>query len=150
VVAGDGLYFDALQRYVDEQVDDDPLRRRIHLLGFVNDVAGLYASADVFAYVSHIDAYPNVVIEAQASGLPVVSSSGYGIDEQIDDGETGVLVDPLDPTTLAQAIEHLVSDPDERRRIGDAAATTVAERNDPDSLGPQMQTALDEILARCG
>ncbi|WP_345778392.1 glycosyltransferase family 4 protein [Haloprofundus salinisoli] len=149
VVAGDGLYYDALERYVDERVGDNPLDARIHALGFVSDVAGLYASADLFAYVSEIDAYPNVVIEAQAAGLPVVASRGYGIDEQVADGETGVLVDADDSTALASLLDDLLSDPERRRRLGAAAAAQVTERNAPETLGPQMQRALEEILAGC-
>ncbi|WP_198665655.1 glycosyltransferase family 4 protein [Haloprofundus halophilus] len=149
VVAGDGLYYDAVEQYIDERVDDDPLDARIHTLGFVSDVAGLYASSDLFAYVSEIDAYPNVVIEAQAAGLPVVASRGYGIDEQIADGETGVLVDADDSTALASTLDDLLSDADRRHRLGTAAAARVAERNAPETLGPQMQRALEAILARC-
>ncbi|KTG11012.1 hypothetical protein AUR64_07545 [Haloprofundus marisrubri] len=148
VVAGDGLYYDAVERYVEARTEDDPLGTRIHTLGYVSDVAGLYASADLFAYVSEIDAYPNVVIEAQAAGLPVVASRGYGIDEQITDGETGVLVDADDTTALASTLDDLLSDADRRHRLGTTAADRVAERNAPETLGPQMQQALEAILAR--
>ncbi|WP_224447674.1 glycosyltransferase family 4 protein [Haloprofundus salilacus] len=149
VIAGDGLYFDALERYVESRVEDDPLGTRVHTLGFVSDVAGLYASADVFAYVSHIDAYPNVVIEAQGAGLPVVASGGYGIDEQVEDGETGLLVDPEDTTALVTVLDGLLSDAERRHRLGAAAAERVAERNAPESLGPRMQTVLEDIVTQC-
>ena len=57
-------------------------------------MADLYALADVFVYVSDLDGYPNVVLEAQTAGVPVVANDAHGMCDQITDGETGYLVDP--------------------------------------------------------
>jgi glycosyltransferase involved in cell wall biosynthesis len=76
------------------------------------------------------DGIPNVLVEAMAMGIPVVSTSLAGIPELIQDGRNGLLVPPRDPERLADALERLLLDPALRRRLGDAGAVDVRARFD--------------------
>jgi colanic acid/amylovoran biosynthesis glycosyltransferase len=71
------------------------------------------------------DGIPNVLVEAMAMGVPVVSTPVAGIPELIEDGRTGVLVPEGNPTALATAIERLFDDPEQRRRLAAQARQRV-------------------------
>ena len=96
------------------------LRDRVRFPGFVpyDDVPTLYHGADVFVMPSVIhasgdrDGIPTVIVEALAHRVPVVATDVSGIPELIEDGVTGRLVPPNDPTTLARAVRQLVRDRD--------------------------------------
>jgi UDP-glucose:(heptosyl)LPS alpha-1,3-glucosyltransferase len=101
------------------------LDRRMRWHGASSDVALFHAAADVFALPTVYEPFGLVVIEAMASGLPVVTSRLAGAAEAISDGANGVLLDdPGDPAELAAALTRLL-DPGLRRVIGDAAARSV-------------------------
>ncbi|HTX30625.1 MAG TPA: glycosyltransferase [Solirubrobacteraceae bacterium] len=86
-----------------------------------------YASADVFLFASRTDTFGQVVVEAQASGLPVVAVAEGGPLSLIVDGETGRLA-PADPTALADAMLELTGDDLHRERIRRAALAGVEGR----------------------
>jgi glycosyltransferase involved in cell wall biosynthesis len=95
--------------------------------GPTNDVLDLYACADVYVSPSREDSFGLPVAEAMACGLPVITSVFAGVSELIEDGVDGfVLQDPHDVQTLSRLFELLVSEPDLRRRIAEAAAVTAA------------------------
>lgn len=71
------------------------------------------------------DGIPNVLVEAMAMGIPVVSTRISGIPELVQDGTNGFLVPPRQPVRLAQAIECLLLDPDLRKRLGEKGASDV-------------------------
>ena len=70
------------------------------------EVADWIAVADVLCLASHSEGLPNVIVEALASGVPVVSSRVGGIPEIVVDGRNGLLVPPADPARLAAALSH--------------------------------------------
>jgi len=80
------------------------------------------AAADVFVFPSYYgpEAFPLVVLEALAAGLPVVGARTGAIPEIIDNGRTGIVVSPRDPEALAVALGTLLRDPAMRRRMGEA------------------------------
>lgn len=146
VVAGDGAYLDDLAAAVEERFAGSPARDRIHLLGHVDDVLDYVAAADVFCYLSYIDGYPNAVLEAQSMGVPVVANPAFGMLDMVRDGETGLLVDPENPSSVRDAVARLLDDPAERARLGGAARRRVAEENDPAVVGRRLHEALATIL----
>jgi glycosyltransferase involved in cell wall biosynthesis/predicted metal-dependent phosphoesterase TrpH len=113
--------------------EEEQLRARLGehatFLGWLEGdaLADAYASADLFLFASRTDTFGQVLLEAQASGLPVVAVAEGGPCSIVADGETGLLV-PADATALADAVVALASDPDARARLAGAARHAVAER----------------------
>ncbi|MFO7927747.1 MAG: glycosyltransferase family 4 protein [Halobacteriota archaeon] len=142
VVAGGGQHHETLVSELDDRIDDPDVRRRVHVLGYVDNVADLYALADVFAYVSDLDGYPNVVLEAQTAALPVVANDAHGMRDQISDGDTGFLVDPDSTGALRNRVEFLLDTPAERRRIGERARQRALRENDPGSVSDRLESFL--------
>jgi len=92
------------------------------------DVLEFYAAADVYVSPSREDSFGLPVAEAMACGLPVVTSICAGVADCIHEGTNGfVLRDPRDTQDLSQLIKRLQAEPDLRRRIGEAAASTILE-----------------------
>lgn len=115
-------------------VGDGPLREklqggdRVTWTGFRRDVPELLSQSDVFVLPSLGDAYPTVLLEAMAAGLPVVSTRVGGIPEIVEDGRTGILVPPGNPTALASAISGLLDSPEKREALGRAARAEAESR----------------------
>jgi glycosyltransferase involved in cell wall biosynthesis/predicted metal-dependent phosphoesterase TrpH len=113
---------------------------RATFLGFLHgeELPRVYASADVFLFASRTDTFGQVVLEAQASGLPVVAVAEGGPAELVRDGVTGLLRPP-DAQALAGAVTGLAGDPLRRERVARAALADVAERS--------WERALDRLAA---
>lgn len=98
--------------------------RRVHFAGAQLDTAPYYGCADVFVMPTLYDPFPNVVLEAMASGLPVVTSLKCGAVDLIRDGQNGYLCDALDVQGLAWRMRQLL-DPGTRMRMGKASRDLV-------------------------
>jgi glycosyltransferase involved in cell wall biosynthesis len=93
-----------------------------------DDLARAYASADVFLFTSQTDTYGQVIVEAQASGLPVVAVAEGGPASLIEDGETGLLA-PAEAGALAAAVLRLVGEPLLRERLRRTARAEISGRS---------------------
>ena len=82
------------------------------------DLPALYRAADVFALSSDFDNSPNVVLEAMASGLPVVATDVGGVREFVAEGIGGAVVPPGNAAALANALEQYLAQPDRARAAG--------------------------------
>lgn len=99
---------------------------RVSLLGFRDDIADIMAACDCLVFPSVHEGLPVSVMEAMASGLPVVASPIRGIDpDLLSDGESGVLLPDDDPTSIASAISGLMGNPALRARLSDGAVASV-------------------------
>src|SRR4029077_784273 len=122
---------DILQQKI-EKLD---LSSKVNLLGSLSQQTVLekLRAADIFALASTADAhgatdvFPTVILEAMASGRPVVSTRLAGIPESVSDGETGILVSPGNPSALADALEQLLRDSELRLRYGRAGRTRIQQ-----------------------
>jgi glycosyltransferase involved in cell wall biosynthesis len=86
------------------------------------DLADHYAAADLFAFSSLTETFGNVILEAMASGLPVVALRAGGVGDTVRSGETGVLIEPTAPTSsFAHAVVSLFDDTAERHRRAESA-----------------------------
>ncbi len=120
--------------------EEEELRERLGaratFLGWLGgeELACVYASADIFLFCSSTDTYGQVILEAGASGLPVVAIAEGGPAALVENRHTGLLCRP-DPDHLAGAVLQLASSPSLRRRLGEAAASTARERSWERALG---------------
>jgi glycosyltransferase involved in cell wall biosynthesis/predicted metal-dependent phosphoesterase TrpH len=92
------------------------------------DLAAYYASADVFCFPSTTDTFGQVLLEAGASGLPVVAAAAGGALELVGDGRTGMLVAPEDPGRLAAALLELAESASLRAALGGAGLAAARGR----------------------
>lgn len=90
----------------------------------------LYQAADVFAFSTFYEHHPFAVLEALATGLPVVTTTVGGIPETIQSGKNGFLVKPFDEKAFADRILHLLEHPAEASEMGVKARQTVVEQLD--------------------
>lgn len=121
---------------------------RLRLPGFRDDVNSIYGAADLIAVPSTApDPLPGTAIESAAAGCAVIAAAHGGLPEIIRDGQSGRLVPPGDHRALADAAAELLDDPDERERLGTAAAADVRERFAPARLLAAVQDLYDEVLA---
>ena len=123
------------------------VRDRITFLGGRTDVAELYRAADLLVFPSRAEGCPNVVLEAMASGLPVVATDVTGNREAVgEDGKAGLLVPPEDPAALAEGVATLTASPALGREIAAAARERILERFDIDRVGAQYLSLYQELL----
>ena len=113
VIAGKG----ALEGELTKTALELGISKRVHLLGYREDVAELYHIADVFAHPSYREGLPVSVMEAMAAGLPVVASRIRGNVDLIKD-EGGYLVAPCDVEVFAEALASVLSSSDKREKMG--------------------------------
>jgi len=114
---------DSIRRECLEKVSRSGHSSSFEFLGEVDrhEVTRLLYGSDVLVLPSENEGLPMVIIEAMAAGLPVIASRGVGtIPDVVIDGETGILVPPREPGAVAEAIVKLASDPELRRRMGQA------------------------------
>lgn len=95
-----------------------PGGRYVHILGKRRDVARLIASFDVFALSSRTEGLPLVLLEAMATGVPVVSTAVGGIPALLERNACGILVPPGDEGALRAALKSLRDDPELARSMG--------------------------------
>ncbi len=94
------------------------------------EIARLLSEADALVLPSFAEGLPVVLMEAMASGRPVIATRVGGISELVEDGVSGLLVPPGDVESLAQGICRIADDPDLRKRMGEAGQATVKREFD--------------------
>jgi glycosyltransferase involved in cell wall biosynthesis len=130
-------------------VGDGPLRDRVpEALGFVPpaELGPYYEGAALVVCPSRREGYGVVVREAMAHGRPVVASAVGGLPDAVEDGVTGLLVPPRDPTALRGALIRLLDDPALRRRLGETAAARARERFGRDAAARAMLAVYRDAL----
>jgi glycosyltransferase involved in cell wall biosynthesis len=125
-VVGHGPYSEGLAAALPDAV----------FLGYLTGeaLAKAYASADVFIFPSTTDTFGNVIIEAQASGLPVIVSDLGGPKELVEDGVNGIVTKARDTDDVARAITLLVGNAALRKRMAEKARQSVLDRSWPDAF----------------
>lgn len=113
------------------------LAGKVLFAGFRDDVPRWLRAADVFVLPSRLEGLPNAVLEAMATGLPVLATDIGGCREAIVPGESGLLVAPGDARALEDALARLLDDPALRARLGAAAGAAIAARFTLDAVAPR-------------
>ncbi|HEY3499064.1 MAG TPA: glycosyltransferase [Polyangiaceae bacterium] len=121
-----------------------------HALGARNDVERLLAALDVFVLTSRTEGLPLVVLEAMATGLPVVSTSVGGIPDLVQEGVTGYLVPPGEEHALMRRLVWLATHPEEGIRVGKAAREAVFRRHSLDRMAQGYESLYERVVAERG
>ncbi|WP_097458961.1 glycosyltransferase family 4 protein [Mangrovitalea sediminis] len=100
------------------------IQKQVHFLGVQQDVRPFYGAADAFLFPTLYDPFPNVVLEAMACGLPVITSNKCGGAEYVQEGKNGMVADALDIPSLSGAVVVL-ADQERARVMGDVARSSV-------------------------
>jgi glycosyltransferase involved in cell wall biosynthesis len=104
-----------------------------------------YHEANLFLFPSRHEGMPNAVLEAMASGMPVVATRIAGNEELVLDGETGLLVPPEDVDALREALRHILVDANMRERMGSASRRYVADNYSWQRVAEQYAQILDKV-----
>lgn len=103
------------------------------------------AEADVLVLPSHLEGLPNALLEAMATGLAVIASRVGAIPDVVEDGVSGLLIDPGDVDALGEALARLAGDPEGRARMAEAAHRKIARDHDLDSAWPKVLAAVRAV-----
>ena len=141
ILAGDG----SLRPLIEAQVRIHELADRVTLLGNVDHPEQVYGDIDIYVQASSIgEGTSNSMIEAMASGLPIIATGLGGNREVVVDGSTGILVPPRDPGALAEAMQRLLRDPALAVRMGEEGRRRALANYSRAS----MVAATSEVFAR--
>jgi len=117
----------------------------VRFMGFVEDTATFFATADVLCLPSRWEGLPFTLLEGMMSGLACVATAVGDMPEAL--GEAGVLVPPNDPGSLARALDQLVRSPDRRMALGLAAHERVCTSYSMGSMVEATARVYEKALA---
>lgn len=148
-IAGEG----PLQPELESRIGELGLGEAVKLVGFLNQdqLRELFAGAHLFLHPSEItpdqnqEGVPNSMLEAMATGLPVVATVHGGIPEAVRDGEDGYLVRERSPQSVCDAINRVVELPTEWRRLGEAASMRVRDEFESSTQIARLEACYDEV-----
>jgi glycosyltransferase involved in cell wall biosynthesis len=142
-IAGDGPQLPVLQSLAKELGIDD----RVFFLGWQSreGLMKCYQRANIFFFPSRHEGMPNAMLEAMASGLPVIASCIAGNEELVVDGETGYLVPSENVDSLQAALRKLLSDPMLRQQMGMASRKYVEANYSWESTAQQYALLLEKV-----
>ena len=144
MIVGDGPERHALESLARELAID----RAVHFLGTRSDIPQLLAAMDVFVLTSRMEANPVSILEAMATGKPVVAPRVGSIPESVADGQTGYLTEPGNIDEVATHLVELFLHPASARAMGKAGRTLVEDRWSLDSMVDGYQRLIEEIYQR--
>ena len=142
-IAGDGPQMAALQSLAQELGIED----RVFFLGWQarEQILESYRQANLFLFPSRHEGMPNAILEAMASGLPVIATCIAGNEELVVEGETGFLVPPEDVEALQDALKKILSDPALRQQMGGASRRRVEANYSWESTAQQYALYLEKV-----
>lgn len=118
----------------------------IRFTGRRDDAVTFIAAADVLVNPSDVEGLPLAVLEAMYLGTPVVATSVGGVPSVIRPGETGLLVEPGDPDSLASAVLEVLSDRDEAQRRSERARSLIEESHSVAAMVGKFEALYREVL----
>ncbi len=136
-----------LESTLRRQVDGLPseLQARVHIAGWQEDIPAILKAGTCLAVPSLWEGMPNVVLEAMASGLPVIATNVDGTTELLIPGETGWLVPPQSPEKLASALRQVLSHAADARNIAENAQTLCTKQFTWDTVAHRYEHIFREL-----
>ncbi|MFH1457587.1 MAG: glycosyltransferase family 4 protein [Candidatus Omnitrophota bacterium] len=141
LIVGDGKMKKELMR----MVENLGLKGNVVFVPCVSDTREAFCAMDVFVMPSLKEGLGLALMEAMASGLPVIGSDVGGIRSLIQEGENGLLVKPSNVTGLSQACLRILGDPQKSRSLGEAARAFIHRNFSQD----KMVTQTEEVYLKC-
>ncbi|HEV2103817.1 MAG TPA: glycosyltransferase [Candidatus Acidoferrum sp.] len=123
------------------------LSGKVHFLGLRSDIPDVLGAMDVFVLSSDYEGNPLSVLEAMASGLPIVSTAVGGVPNLFEAGKVGFLVPPGDPQGLAKSMHSLLKYDEVRRSMGAAAASHAQKNFDVSNMVRAYEEVYEDQLA---
>ncbi|GMV92725.1 MAG: hypothetical protein AMXMBFR82_25030 [Candidatus Hydrogenedentota bacterium] len=144
VLAGDGPD----RGWIERRSQELGIANCVRVTGYLSQdrVREELRASDVFVMASFAEGVPVVLMEAMATGLPVIATRIAGIAELVDDGESGFLTPPSDTDSLVERIDTLLRDPQLRSRMGIAGRQKVESDFDTAKEGGKLRKILDAAL----
>jgi glycosyltransferase involved in cell wall biosynthesis len=107
------------------------LTKRCRIVPIDSDTYRWYRAADLLLSASDVESLPRSMLEAMCFGVPIASTSVFGVPELVTDGETGFLFEPNDVDALVGALHRVLAlEPSELARVGEAGQRHVLEHHD--------------------
>ena len=141
-IAGEGEARDDLEKLIANL----KMRNRVRLLGFCGDNIGFYNALDMYVLSSLREGLPNVLLEAMACEVPIVSTRVAGVPRLINEGDNGLLCDVGDTDGLTDAMHQLLSVTELRHRFIDAGRITVENRFSFTHRMEKVRRIYDDVL----
>jgi glycosyltransferase involved in cell wall biosynthesis len=142
VLVGDGNLRDRVRNYVDQY----GLAGSVHLAGFRKDVPHLLSRSTLLVLPSLWEGFGYAAVEAMAAGLPVVATATSSLPEVVEDGKTGILVEPRNSRAIADAVTGLLNNITLARRLGEFGRRRVRERFSLNAMLSAFETLFQEQL----
>lgn len=133
-----------------QQVRYHSLEERVIFYGYAENPLPLIRAADVILVCSRFEAFGRVTVETMLVGKPIIGTASGGTRELIEDGKTGLLYTPGNYNELADKIQYLYENPEERAKLGAAALIWTEGRFSRNRYAKQVLDLLNETLMRPG
>lgn len=134
------------EKSIEAKFAERELAGRLHRLGYRDDMPDLMSEFDIVVHPANQEPFGRVLLEAAASGVPVVATHVGGTAEIVIDGVTGLLVPPRDPPALAAAVSRLLADSSARQAMRTAARNHAVHRFDVATAAQKLSRAWAELL----
>lgn len=141
VMVGEGV----LEAQVNSQIRRSAFANRAHRFGWRDDIPELLKTSDVLVLPSRWEGMPNVVLEAAASGTPVVASAAEGIAEILTDRVTGRILASRNPDEMAEAVMALLGNPEGAAKLGQSAQSHVSKHFTLEETSKKYQELYREL-----
>lgn len=137
-----------LRGQVEAAVARHGLEEAVTMVSTIAEVPDLFSAMDVHLLCSRVEGFPNVLLEAMASGTPVAAPAVGGIPEIVRDGETGLLVPERNPVRMAEAALRLLDDAELAQHIRKQARAFVCAEHSFEMVAAAHRRLYDELLAK--
>jgi glycosyltransferase involved in cell wall biosynthesis len=142
VLVGEGVLREQIERLAKQH----DLTRQVHFLGLRTDIPDVLGAMDVFVLSSDWEGNPLSVMEAMASGLPIVSTAVGGVPDLFENGKEGVLVPAGDVQALSSSLTNLLRDREARKSLGLAAGRKAKGKYDVSAMIQAYEEMYEQIL----
>lgn len=148
LLVGDALFEgdEAYGRQLRRRVSALGLMDRVHFLGFREDVPALMTACDIVVHTSVApEPFGRVIVEGMLAGRPVVATNAGGALEIVEDGRSGRLVPPSDPSALRGALASLLQNPDAAAALAEAGRARARALFSPDAMQSGVRAAVSRV-----